>query len=112
MKNNFQEKIENILQLAQDFIKNSVNDTLEIATAEEMDENEDLIHELPKVNTIGRHGEALEFSIIKLEKRDGEIIVHTIGVSEEVFEDEEEFGLSEVSIETLGVLADIVEEKL
>lgn len=110
MKNNFQEKIENVAQLAQDFIKNSVNDILEIATEEEMEENEYLIYELPKINTTGKHGDALEYSIVKLEKRDGEIVVHTIGVSDDVFEDEEEFSLSEVPLDTIGFLADIVED--
>ena len=111
-KTNFLKQLEDVAQAAHEFIKNSVQTMIVLCTDEERAKRSDILGELPIIKTTSRHGEAIEFAIVSVEKRNGNIVLHTIGYGQVVDGDEEEFDLSELSSKDVCLLADEISKLL
>ena len=111
MKNTkFIKRIEKISDLAYDFIKNNVKTVIVLATTDELDADENLIYDLPIVTTVNKYEQYDEWGVVKIENKNGVIILHTIGKGED--NREREFELEEISKYNACFLADLISEKL
>ena len=105
----FQEKLEDLSQKALEFIKKSVKKKIVFATVEQLEEDNDLLVELPSISYVTKHGFYEEYAILSIEKIDDRFIAHTTGKGEN-YGQNEDFEIDEIDSPSLCYLADAIKE--
>jgi hypothetical protein len=111
MKTNFVNRFKTVTQQANDFISQSVKDIVILIDDKSIDDDDDLIYELPFVTTINKYDQYDEWAVSSVENKDNLITLHTIGKGERSGE-KRNFGLEEIDNTNVVYLADLIAEKL
>lgn len=115
MKTNFQQLNWDNIKKAQDFIVNNMKEgqTIRFATQEQLDENTELISELPFFSHVDKHGNYDEYGITHITKVDGDPYnnIQVFGVNKNS-EINDEWSVSLENVDQIFALADAVAEKL
>ena len=84
MKQKFTNELNAVVKKATDFIENSVKEgeLIPLLTADEREENENALYELPNVTVVDRYSNYDEYGVIAVQKKDGKIILHIEGKGE------------------------------
>lgn len=106
---NFVKEYADLSEKVDKFIRNSVKKEVVFATQEELQIKYELIHELPAISNISKHGFYCEYAIVKVEKKGKNILLHTVGKGE--VNDDVVFNLNDM-YENHASIADTISKKL
>ena len=116
MKRNFLIRLSEVVQEATNFL-NSLEEgqIVHLATDKELEENEDLLYELPFASRVGKHGNYDEYGVSTVKKINGQLLFVVQGRSEvsgEVRTIDLGDGYFDISDSSLCTIADEVADKL
>lgn len=113
-KQSFVKKLDSAFESAQNFLKENIKPGKKIVLLSQklLERDQDKIFEMPSISSVSKHGFYIEYAIISVQNKKGEIVMNGIEKGEN--SDARSFTLSETSSDPYGIclLADMVAEKL
>lgn len=110
----FTEQIESVVRAAKEFIEKSVtkHGQIVLATEEDFENDDELIHELPAVEYVGKYSTYDEYAIMSVQLSKEEKVEVTGYGKGEINGNIETFDISSLTVFSACWLADLVKEKI
>lgn len=108
-KSTFLSQLQKTVTTALMFLRACLKEGQVMTIYNDVDTGTEEFYELPVATHFGKHGDFTEYAIISVEKRNGNIILHTISKNED--ETKKEFPIEDIEDVSLCQLADLITEK-
>jgi len=112
MKQTFLDQLQQVWESAQLFIESAIKEGEIISFRPDENEEDDFtdnwLYDLPCVSTVGKYGHYDEYSIVSVERKGEDIILHTLGKGEN--SEDADFTLPEIDHANICFLADEIQK--